>query len=68
MKSWATRGQVVQTGDLSALELAVRELTSSPGRRHELGELGHRRVADKFNPTKSLQQLKEIYASLLSHR
>jgi L-malate glycosyltransferase len=61
-------GWIVDTGDLPALTIAVRELVRRPDLREELGRRGHRRVAEQFNPAKSLQQLKRIYASLLSQR
>jgi glycosyltransferase involved in cell wall biosynthesis len=61
-------GRIVENGDLSALETALRELVSCPVQRNELGALAHRRVADQFNPAKSLQQLKGIYATLLRNR
>jgi glycosyltransferase involved in cell wall biosynthesis len=61
-------GWIVDTGDLPALTAAVRELVCHPSLREGLGARGHRRVAEQFNPVKSLQQLKRTYESLLSRR
>ncbi|MBI3408460.1 MAG: glycosyltransferase family 4 protein [Planctomycetes bacterium] len=58
-------GRVVETGDLNALTEAVRSLVRQPARRAELGDQGFRRVADEFNPAKTLTQLRAIYDSLL---
>jgi glycosyltransferase involved in cell wall biosynthesis len=58
-------GLVVPTGDLTGLTAAVYRLVVSHQLRTELGERGRARVAEHFNPARSLQQLKAIYSQLL---
>jgi glycosyltransferase involved in cell wall biosynthesis len=58
-------GLVVATGELVGLAEAARRLLTSPGLRAELGERGRRRVAEQFNPARTLQRLKAIYSQLL---
>jgi glycosyltransferase involved in cell wall biosynthesis len=57
-------GGIVPDADLSALTAAVRECVQRPELRVELGRLGRRRVAERFNPAASLRQLRDLYASL----
>jgi glycosyltransferase involved in cell wall biosynthesis len=59
-------GLTVETPDLPALTAAVERLVESPALRVELGARGRQRVADCFNPAKSLQQLRWVYASLIT--
>lgn len=61
-------GRVVETGDLPSLTAVVRGLLPRPDVRAELGRRGRDRVAEQFEPARSLQQLKQIYQSLLPGR
>jgi glycosyltransferase involved in cell wall biosynthesis len=58
-------GPIVETGDLPALTAAVRDLVRSPEARADCGRRGRQRVAEEFNPARSLQQLRQIYQSVL---
>lgn len=57
-------GRIVETGNLTALIAASQELADSPLLRVNYGALGRRRVAEHFNPAKSLTQLLSIYEKL----
>jgi glycosyltransferase involved in cell wall biosynthesis len=59
-------GRIVETGDLAALTEAVAELVGRPELCRELGERGRARMGSHFNPAQSLQQLKQIYGTLLA--
>jgi glycosyltransferase involved in cell wall biosynthesis len=61
-------GRIVETGDLPALAAVVRGLVADPRLREELGDRARRRVADEFDPARSLRQLRRIYESALSLR
>jgi glycosyltransferase involved in cell wall biosynthesis len=58
-------GLVVPTGDLDGLTAATATLLRDPALRDRLGERARRRVADRFNPSHSLRQLRQIYQSVL---
>jgi glycosyltransferase involved in cell wall biosynthesis len=58
-------GLIVETGDLNGLTAAVSRLLSDPGLRRQLGSRGRARLAEQFSPAKSLEQLLQIYESLL---
>jgi glycosyltransferase involved in cell wall biosynthesis len=57
-------GRVVADRDVRALTAAVRDLVRRPGLRADLGARGRRRVAEAFNPARSLEQVRQIYRSL----
>jgi L-malate glycosyltransferase len=61
-------GLIVETGDLQALTTAVEELVRYSERREELGQRGYQRVAEHFNAVNSLQQLMQLYESILASR
>jgi glycosyltransferase involved in cell wall biosynthesis len=58
-------GLVVENCNLEALTAAVARLIENPSLRQERGERGRQRVAEQFNPALTLEQLKELYTSLL---
>ncbi len=57
-------GVIVKTGDLDALTAAVAKLTGDPEWRRSLGEHARQRVAERFNPADSLEQLQGIYRTI----
>ena len=57
-------GLVVGDGDLAALAAAARACVLRPELRADLGALGRRRVAERFNPAATLRQLLAIYRGL----
>jgi glycosyltransferase involved in cell wall biosynthesis len=59
-------GMIVETGDLDGMTTAVESLIANPDARQRLGEAARQRVAEVFNPAESLQQLQQIYRSLLA--
>ena len=58
-------GIVVENRDLDALTDAVELLVKDGGLRQQLGSRGFERVAERFHPARSLQQLMDLYESLL---
>ena len=59
-------GLIVPTGDLPGLAAAVRRLVNSAELRAELGKRGRLRVAEEYDPAKSLRQVRSIYHQLLN--
>lgn len=59
-------GLIVETGDLAGLTAAVERIVQDESLRWGLGERARARVAECFNPTKSFEQLCEIYQTILS--
>jgi glycosyltransferase involved in cell wall biosynthesis len=59
-------GLIVETGDLPALTAAAEKLVRYPERRDELAEYGYQRVAEHFNAANSLQQVIQLYESILA--
>jgi glycosyltransferase involved in cell wall biosynthesis len=57
-------GLVVETGDFAGLQADVATLVGDPQQREELGKRGRERVAERFNPARSLDRLRNIYRSL----
>jgi glycosyltransferase involved in cell wall biosynthesis len=57
-------GLIVENGDVEALTEAARACVGRAELREELGRRGRRRVAETYNPEKSLEQLQGIYESL----
>ena len=58
-------GLVVENGDLEALTRAARDCVRHIDLREKLGRCGRQRVADSFDPERSLHQLQELYGSLV---
>lgn len=61
-------GFIVETGDIDGLTAAVERLIVNADLRRRLGEEARQRVATEFNPANSLNQLQEIYRSLVDRR
>jgi glycosyltransferase involved in cell wall biosynthesis len=59
-------GMIVETGDLDALTASLGKLVASEELRSRLGEQARERVAVEFNPTKSLQQLMDVYTLIFT--
>jgi glycosyltransferase involved in cell wall biosynthesis len=58
-------GLIVETGDCDALIRAVEQLIDNSRLRQELGDKAKRRVAEHFDPAKSLRQLADIYGGIM---
>jgi glycosyltransferase involved in cell wall biosynthesis len=56
-------GLLVETGDLDGLTAAAARLIDQPQLRAQLGQRGRQRVLERFNPTATLRQLKQVYAA-----
>ncbi len=61
----ADTGLGAETGDLPTLVSLAQSLIADGDRRNILGTAARRRVAEEYNPHKSLKQLKQIYDSLV---
>ena len=59
-------GVLVPAGDLSTFAAAVEELARSPERRHELGEAGRRHVFARYSVERLVDDIDELYRSLLA--
>lgn len=60
----ADSGIIVPTGSLDELTVAVRGLVENQPLAAALGESGRRRVADVYDPARSLGQLRDIYHTI----
>jgi glycosyltransferase involved in cell wall biosynthesis len=59
-------GVLVPFGDLRAFADALEDLARSPGRRRELGEAGRRHVLARYSVERLLDDVDELYRSLLA--
>ena len=58
-------GLIVETGAQDELIRAVQTLVDDKSLREGLGARARQRVADEYDPHRSLEQIKKIYATLL---
>lgn len=61
-------GLVVPARDPEALANAVRQLWTQPQKRRSMGEAGRKRILAEFDATKQINQVIELYQSLLIGR
>jgi glycosyltransferase involved in cell wall biosynthesis len=57
-------GFLVAPGDQAALARQTRLLLDDPQLRQRLGEAGHRRVADSFSASATVQRFRELYEQI----
>jgi glycosyltransferase involved in cell wall biosynthesis len=61
-----TSGIIVARRDVDSMAAAMKRLMSHPEERRQMGEAGHRRMVERFNPSMTFAKLGKLLLSVLN--